>query len=88
MTTTQAAEPLKPCPFCGAGETQIEAARGVWNGGLKPPSAPVSVSVRHWCTPGEGQPHRMIERIGRDEASAIAAWNLRAAPPESQEPKK
>jgi hypothetical protein len=25
-----------------------------------------------------GQPHRGIERIGRDLDSAIAAWNMRA----------
>jgi hypothetical protein len=42
-------------------------------------SDPVSVSIRHWCEDVPGQPHRMIERVGRDEASAIAAWNSRAA---------
>jgi len=40
-------------------------------------SAPVSVSVWHHCEPREGQPHRGIERIGRDLDSAIAAWNMR-----------
>jgi hypothetical protein len=41
-------------------------------------SEPSSVSVRHWCDNIEGQPSRMIERVGRDEASAIEAWNRRA----------
>lgn len=66
---------LKPCPFCGAGETQIVPNGQVWTG-MKL-SLPISVSVRHWCTAIPGQPSRMIERIGRDEASAIAAWNMR-----------
>lgn len=67
-------EELKPCPFCGAGETRIDEARQ-WQGiGY---SEPISVSVRHWCVDTPGQPKRMIERIGRDRASAIAAWNRR-----------
>lgn len=67
---------LKPCPFCGAGETQIEENGAIWLG-MKY-SEPVSVSVRHWCDKIEGQPSRMIERIGRDHESAVAAWNMRA----------
>lgn len=67
-------EELKPCPFCGAGETLIVENGKVWSG-MKY-SEPVSVSVRHWC-PNPGQPTRMIERIGKDRESAIAAWNSR-----------
>ena len=67
---------LLPCPFCGAGDTQIEG-KGMWTG--QGYSEPISVSVRHWCTEVPGQPSRMIERIGRDRASAIEAWNRRAA---------
>jgi hypothetical protein len=67
---------LKPCPFCAAGETQIVENGRVWLGMRW--SEPVSVSVRHWCTPVEGQPSRPIERVGRDRDSAIAAWNMRA----------
>lgn len=75
-TNKQAA--LLPCPFCGAGETQIVENGKVWSG-MKY-SEPTSVSVRHWCQKVEGQPSRMLERIGKDHASAIAAWNQRAAP--------
>lgn len=68
---------LKPCPFCGAGKTDIHPNGRMWTGQRL--SEPTSVSIRHWCEDVPGQPHRMIERVGRDEASAIAAWNSRAA---------
>lgn len=68
---------LLPCPFCGAGETRIEPGTRVWMGTRY--GEPASYSVRHWCGKVDGQPSRMIERVGRDEASAIAAWNRRAA---------
>lgn len=70
-------EVLTPCPFCGAGETQIRENGKVWTGMRY--SEPASVSVFHWCATVEGQPSRAIERVGKDRASAIAAWNLRAA---------
>jgi hypothetical protein len=67
---------LLPCPFCGAGTFDIrENTR--WNGGMRP-STLVSVEVRHWCEPIEGQPHpRVIIRVGRDEESAVKSWNTR-----------
>ena len=68
---------LAPCPFCGAGETGIQENGKVWLGMRW--GEPSSVSVRHWCPAVPGQPSRIIERVGRDEASAIAAWNMRAA---------
>lgn len=67
---------LLPCPFCGAGDTQVHENGRMWMG--KGWSEPISVSVRHWCDPVQGLPSRMIERIGRDAPSAIAAWNTRA----------
>lgn len=70
------AQELKPCPFCGAGETLIHVNQGTWTG--RGYGEPVSVEVRHWCTEEPGQPSRAIIRVGRDEASAIAAWNNRA----------
>ena len=77
---------LKPCPFCGAGTTEITPKGRMWTG-MKY-SEPSSVSVRHWCEAVPGQPSRMIERVGRDEASAIDAWNTRALLAEqAQEPK-
>lgn len=67
---------LLPCPFCGAGQTLFQDNGRMWTGVKL--SEPVSVSVRHWCDDEPGQPNRMIERIGRDRESAIAAWNKRA----------
>jgi hypothetical protein len=67
---------LAPCPFCGAGQTQLIENGRVWSGMKYGP--PVSVSVRHWCEIIEGQPSRMIERVGRDLESAVRAWNMRA----------
>lgn len=67
---------LKPCPFCGAGTTEITPNGRMWTGTKY--SEPSSVSVRHWCEAVPGQPSRMIERVGRDKASAIEAWNTRA----------
>lgn len=70
---------LLPCPFCGAGETQFKENGMIW-GGVKGYSEPTSVSIRHWCEEVQGQPSRIIERVGRDRASAIAAWNMRYVP--------
>lgn len=75
MTTKD--EVLKPCPFCGAGTTQIVENGKMWTG-MKY-REPSSVSVRHWCEPTPGQPSRMLERVGKDHASAVAAWNTREA---------
>jgi hypothetical protein len=77
MTQELEGSELLPCPFCGAGTTTIKENGKVWAGTKW--GAPNSVSVQHWCEPVEGQPSRMLERVGRDEASAIAAWNLRSA---------
>ncbi|RYF06473.1 MAG: hypothetical protein EOO31_09825 [Comamonadaceae bacterium] len=75
---------LAPCPWCGGGETQIHVNKGTWTGmGY---GEPVSAEVRHWCTQEAGQPSRMISRAGRDEASAITAWNRRAQAPAPQGP--
>jgi hypothetical protein len=76
MTTDTDAVPLLPCPFCGAGATSIKENGKIWMGSRY--SEPCSVSVIHWCPPIDGQPSRQIERIGRDEESAIAEWNRRA----------
>lgn len=67
---------LDPCPFCGAGTFEIRPNGQMWTG--QKLSDPVSVSVLHWCAPVTGQPARVIERVGKDEDSAIAAWNQRA----------
>jgi len=72
------ADKLLPCPFCGAGETMTRENGRVWLGMRY--SDPVSVSVIHHCANVQGQPSRMIERVGRDAASAVVAWNTRADP--------
>jgi hypothetical protein len=75
---------LKPCPFCGGGETTVNENR--LNrmpdmGGRQSPI--ISVEIRHWCQAEPGQPNRnIILRVGRDHASAIAAWNRRVSEPE------
>ncbi len=69
-----------PCPWCGPeGLTELQENGRVWNG--RAYGKPVSVSVRHWCKNVPGQPSRMIERVGRDQESAIAAWNNRYKEP-------
>lgn len=67
---------LLPCPFCGRGQNAIRENGMVWSGMRY--SAPVSVSVLHYCEKVAGQPSRAIERVGRDLDSAIAAWNMRS----------
>lgn len=74
---------LKPCPWCRGGDTSLFENGKTWTGQRY--SEPSSVSVRHHCEPTPGQPSRMIERVGRDEASAIAAWNTRAPDDEKAE---
>lgn len=74
---------LLPCPFCGAGEKTIHVNKGTWTGSDY--GEPVSVEVRHWCKVDAGQPSRLLTRVGRDESSAIAAWNLRVPEPALQE---
>ncbi len=76
------AQELSSCPFCGAGETVIHVNQGTWTG--RGYGEPVSVEVRHWCAEEPGQPSRSIVRAGRDEPSAVAAWNRRAASSEQQ----
>lgn len=45
---------LKPCPFCGAGESLIHENKGTWCGTYY--AEPVSFEVRHWCDGVEGNP--------------------------------
>lgn len=78
---TDAPKPeLLPCPFCGAGQSEFRENGRTWMGGRY--SEPTSVSVMHWCEEVPGQPSRVIQRVGRDRESAVAAWNLRAPHPE------
>jgi hypothetical protein len=71
-------ENLLPCPFCGSGIMQIVENGKVWTGNKY--SEATSVSVIHHCPTIPGQPHRMIERVGRDIESVVRAWNMRVRP--------
>lgn len=66
---------LKPCPFCGGTEIEVRENGRVWMGSRY--GEPSSVSILHHCPAEPGQPSRMLERVGRDHASAVAAWNRR-----------
>jgi hypothetical protein len=68
-------EKLLPCPFCGSGITKVVENGKVWTGNKY--SEATSVSVIHHCPTIPGQPHRMIERVGRDIESAVSIWNMR-----------
>lgn len=67
---------LKPCPFCGGNETETILNGQIWRGTLGY-GPPVSVSIIHHCPKIDGQPSRRLERVGRDEESAIRSWNTR-----------
>lgn len=79
MTATpapRAKDALKPCPFCGAGETQMDetTTRPTMSG----KTSLISVEIRHFCAPMPGMLGRSsVVFAGRDHASAIAAWNRR-----------
>jgi hypothetical protein len=74
---------IKPCPFCGAGSTDIRP-NNYWTGMR---SVAVSVEVRHGCDTPKGQPHRdSIVIVRKTESEAIAAWNTRATLSEERKP--
>jgi hypothetical protein len=78
---------ILPCPFCGDGQTDIQE-RPLNNAPRMDgkPSPIISATLRHWCPTPAGQPTGLnISMHGRDKASAIAAWNRRAAPPAEPE---
>lgn len=68
---------LKPCPFCGAGETRIDEHK-LWTGMR---NVVTSAVVRHWCKPdpelagGTWTPH--MEFRGKTTEQAVARWNSR-----------
>ncbi len=70
---------LSPCPFCGGGETSVDAR---W----MPPTMSgktslIGVRIYHWCDIAQPRPAQrlLIEVHGRDHADAAAAWNFRNA---------
>jgi len=75
MTEDELKASLKPCPFCGAGETRVDE-NYYWQGGNRP-SQLISVVIHHWCGKLPGQITNHIEFRGRDHESALLAWNRR-----------
>lgn len=63
---------LKPCPFCGAGETDVRENTH-WLGMR---SEVLSVEVRHWCGK-QGIDGAFLAIKGRTREDAINRWNRR-----------
>lgn len=62
---------LTGCPFCGAGETQVQLGQ-VWTG-MK--YSTHSYKIRHWCA----KPSRTyIEFTHRTPEELVGEWNRRA----------
>lgn len=72
MTTTP---DLLPCPFCGGGQTIVQESKPFPRLEYRQST---NTTVLHRCTPSKELRGRAISFIGRDRASAIAAWNQRA----------
>lgn len=64
---------LLPCPFCGAGETQIQPTL-YWTGMR---NNILSVTIRHWCQPLGAVHGTLLQVKGKTEEEAIASWNRR-----------
>ena len=67
-------EQLKPCPFCGAGETIVEPDSKAWTGTKW---SGLSYQVLHWCKESEGVIGSMIVKRSRTKQGAIDKWNSR-----------
>jgi len=67
---------LKPCPFCGAGETLVEPDSKHWAGMSW---NILSWQVRHWCAePAKGVRGSMVIIRAKTEPEVIDKWNQRA----------
>lgn len=67
-------EELKPCPFCGSGDTHIKESK-FWNGQR---NDVISASVQHWCPREPGQLQSYLEIKAPTRQAAIERWNKRA----------
>ena len=73
---------MKPCPFCGAGETRVDE-QTYWTGMR---SQVLSVNLRHWCQKAEDDFVTPVFTIrARTEAQAIETWNRRVLKPDTGE---
>lgn len=69
-------ETLPACPFCGAGETHIDARHLAPR--MNGPGALICVVIRHHCDRLPGAVHAYREVRGRDMESAVAEYSRRA----------
>jgi hypothetical protein len=70
---TQAME-LKPCPFCGAGDTLSEVDSSMWTGMR---TVILSWHVRHWCGPKDAKFGNILRCRAKTQEEAEIAWNTR-----------
>lgn len=63
---------LKPCPFCGGGETQFDQMK-YWTGQR---SIIVNSTLTHWCQSDESR-KPMISITRSNDDDCIAVWNKR-----------
>jgi hypothetical protein len=63
---------LKPCPFCGAGETVSEPDSKQWLGTRY---EILSWHVRHWCSYSTHGPFLNVK--GKTQEEAETRWNTR-----------
>lgn len=67
-----------PCPFCGAGRTELHETRlPPRMDGRRP--ALISAEVRHGCRQIEGVITATFRVTGRTIEDAVNAWNRRAS---------
>jgi hypothetical protein len=66
---------LKPCPFCGAGESNVEPAGRVWREGAWRHE---HWTVMHDCAEAESWPAQTLIIRGTTREQAIARWNQRS----------
>lgn len=65
---------LLPCPFCGAGESQVVPSY-YWTGTT---NTLISVEVKHWCHhETSGVRGSMVTMRAKTEAEAVVLWNRR-----------
>lgn len=76
MTDAEVSAELKPCPFCGSGQTLVEPDSKYWVGMRY---EILSYRVRHWCEENTGVRGSMINMKAKTKAEAIGKWNQRIA---------
>lgn len=64
---------LKPCPFCGGGDTELRPLR-VWTGKQ---NKITSIELMHWCLNQNGV--LTVKFKAKTEEELIHTWNTRAA---------